>query len=206
MRPTPRPLPPLRHAAALAGLVFCAALIVCLLWPIHRIVLQAVALVVIFAAFCSCPPVKNWLTRMSAFHRTAFFVLLAAVVVGHFSLTTRKYYPFVAWGIFSAVSEKSPVLCRELIGTTAQGKSVRLLVEQLFPSIIQFDLPPVDEPQKTDDLARALAEAYNERHAADPVRQVDLMLMAVELHPSSRESRGQPSCELLQRYDISSGR
>jgi hypothetical protein len=38
------------------------------------------------------------------------------------------------------------------------------------------------------------------------VQQIDLVLQAVELHPPANESRAQPSCELLKRYDISSDR
>lgn len=202
----PRLAPLTQRGVALAVITLCVGILVYLLWPIHRLVLQAVALLVFFLGFRFCPPLTRWFVRMPALHRLAFSLLLGAVVIGHFSLTTYRYYPFVAWEIFSAVSEKDSVLCRELIGTTEQGKSVRLLVEQLFPSIVQFNLPPASEDQQMEKLVHALAQAYNANHAADPVRQVDLMLMAVDLHPSSREFRTEPSCELLQRYDISSDR
>jgi hypothetical protein len=203
MSPSP-PRIPLRAGLAMAVIVLCMAILTCLLWPIRGIVLQIYALAALFLGFRHCPPIPRLLERMPAYHRSVFFLLLAGVVIGHFTLSTRRYFPFVAWDIFAAVSEKSPVSCRELIGTTAEGKSVRLLVEQLFPSIIQFDLPPDDQPEKMESLVHALAKAYNERHAADPLRRVDLMLMAVELHPPPLERRDQPSCELLQRYDISS--
>jgi hypothetical protein len=51
-----------------------------------------------------------------------------------------------------------------------------------------------------------LAKVYNEHHASDPVQQIDLILQVVQLHPPANESRTQPSCELLKRYDISSDR
>ena len=41
---------------------------------------------------------------------------------------------------------------------------------------------------------------------ADPVREVDLMLMAVKLHLPPGQSRTQPSCELLHRFDLSPAR
>jgi hypothetical protein len=205
MRPTPRPPARLKAALALALMTLCLGVLLVLLWPIHRIVLQAVALAAIFIGLGLCPPFAGWVARMPLAHRAVFFLLVLSVVAGHFSLDKRTYYPFVAWGIFSAVSEKDPVLCRELVGTTAHGKSVRLLVEQLFPSIVQFDLPPADQTKEMDDLVQALARVYNQIHPSEPVRQVDLMLLAVQLTPSSSEPRHQPSCELLQRYDISSG-
>jgi len=89
---------------------------------------------------------------------------------------------------------------------------VRLLAEQQFPSLVQIDrIEDLDNPKDypagtTDALAAALAKMYNAHHAADPVRQVDLMEMAVDLHPPENESRDEPSCELLKSYDVSPGR
>jgi hypothetical protein len=101
------------------------------------------------------------------------------------------------------------VTCRQFLATTASGKKVRLLAEQLFPSIVQIDeMENLDDPRyfppdTTDRLALALAKAYNDRHADDPVRQVDLVVLAVQLHPPATESRALPSCELLKHYEIS---
>jgi len=203
MRPPPFSL---QTGLSLAVIALCVAVLTCYLWPIHGVIFQIYALAALFLALRYCPPVARWLERMPGPHRAVLILLIAGVVAGHFTLSTRKYYPFIAWDIFAAVSEKDPVFCRELIGTTADGKSVRLRVEQLFPSIVQFDLPPADQPEKMDTLVHALAKAYNERHTSNPLRQVDLMLMAVELHPPPGESRDQPSCELLQHYDVSSAR
>ena len=72
-----------------------------------------------------------------------------------------------------------------------------------FPSIVQFDLPAHDEPLKMERLVTVLAAEYNRHHAADPVREVDLMMMAVKLHLPPGQLRSQPSCELLQRFDLS---
>jgi hypothetical protein len=54
-----------------------------------------------------------------------------------------------------------------------------------------------------DRLVAAVAAEYNRQHAADPVREVDLMLMAVKLHLPPGQLRSQPSCELLHRFDLS---
>ncbi|HEV3270976.1 MAG TPA: hypothetical protein VGZ93_02235 [Candidatus Methylacidiphilales bacterium] len=167
---------------------------------------QAVFLIVILRAFCYWPPMIRWIVSMPVAHRVVFGVLIGCMVLGHYTLNGRTYFPFVVWEIFPFAREDDPVTCREFIATTAKGDKVRLLVEQVFPSIVQVN--PLDgySPEATEHLARALAKVYNERHADDPVRQVDLMVMAVKLHPPPGESRAQPSCELLKHYDISSGR
>jgi hypothetical protein len=192
----------LSAAAAIAVIVACVALLTFCLWQIHALLFEAYALTAFFVAFRAAPPVRNWLAELPRTHRAIFYMLLGAVLVGHFTSNKRSYYPFVAWDIFSALSNQETVTCRELIGTTADGKSVRLLVEQLFPSIIQFDLPPENKPDQTAHLATALAKAYNARHAADPVREVNLMLVTVQLHPPPGPSSSPPTC--LQRYAISS--
>jgi hypothetical protein len=149
---------------------------------------------------------------MPAAHRVIFGLLIGAMILGHYTLNGRTFFPFVVWEIFPFVHEGDPVTCREYIATTAGGTKVRLLVEQQFPSIVQVDpLDALDDPNlyppgTTEQLARALARAYNERHAADPVQQVDLFVMAVPLHPPAGETRTQPSCELLKHFDLSSGR
>lgn len=194
----------LSAAGAIAVIVACVVALTYYFWPIHALLFEAYVLAAIFVAFRAASPVARWLSGLPVIHQVVFYALLAAVVVGHFTSNKRSYFPFVAWDIFSAVSPQDTVTCSELIGTTADGKSVRLLAEQLFPSIIQFDFPPQNEPDKMARLVTALAKAYNTHHAADPVREVDLMLMAVKLHPPPGQSNSQPSCEFLQRYDISS--
>ncbi len=171
-----------------------------------KIIGQLCLLLMIVRAFAYWPPMIRWITSMPVAHRIVFGLLLGGMVLGHYTLNGRAYFPFVVWEIFPFVNEQDPVTCRQFIATTANGAKVRLLVEQLFPSIVQVD--PLDSypPETTERLARALAKIYNERHPGDPVRHVDLMLMAVQLHPPANESRAQPSCELLKHYDISSGR
>jgi hypothetical protein len=198
----------LSAVGAIAVMAACVAALTCFFWQVHALLFEVGTLAAFFVAFRAALPVARWLAGLPTIHRAIFYALLAAVVAGHFAANVtggkRIGYPFIAWDIFSNVSETETVSCRELIGTTADGKTVRLLVEQLFPSIIQFDLPLPDEPEKMARLVTALARAYNARHAADPVREVDLMLMAVKLHPPPGQSNRQPSCKFLQRYDISS--
>ncbi len=200
----------LHPAIAVTAICFCIAL---LIWKLSfadphpipfSITGQACLLIALLLAFRYWPPMIRWVTRMPIAHRVIFALLIGGMIAGHFTLNTRKYFPLVAWEIFPVAREEDPVLCREMIATTASGKNVRLLVEQLIPSIVQFDLPA--NPDATERLIRVLAKIYNQKHADDPVQQVDLMVMAVKLHPSTNESRTQPSCELLKHYDISSAR
>lgn len=201
MKPTSRDR--LQTAGAIVVIVACVAAITWYYWPIRGVVFQIYALAAIFIAFHACPPVKRWLASTPIVHLIVFYALLAAVVAGHFTLSKTRYFPFVAWDIFSSVNEQETVFCDELVGTTASGKQIRLVVEQLFPSIVQFDLPPDNEPAKMARLVTALAAEYNRHHADDPVRKVDLMLMAVKLHLPPGQLRSQPSCKLLHRFDLS---
>jgi hypothetical protein len=200
---TPPARAQLATVAAIVVIVICFAVLTIYFWPIWRYVLQLYAVAGVLIALRAAPPVARWIPSLPLAHRTIFYLLLAAVVAGHFTLQQKKYYPFVVWDIFAAVSEQETVFCRELVGTTATGKQVRLLVEQLFPSIIQFDLPPDTEPEAMNRLVAALTRQYNAHHADDPVREVDLMLMAVKLHLPPGQTRSQPSCELLQRFELS---
>jgi hypothetical protein len=171
-----------------------------------RVTGQALLLMMILRAFCYWPPMGRWAAAMPVPHRVVFGLILAGMVLGHYTFNTRRYFPFVAWEIFPFVSAHDPVTCRQFLATTASGKKVRLLAEQLFPSIVQIenlDDPRYFPPDTTDRLALALAKAYNDRHADDPVRQVDLVVLAVQLHPPATESRALPSCELLKHYEIS---
>ena len=196
------------HPAIVVAIIgLCIALII---WMVSfavplKLAGQAYLLIVILLAYRYWPPMIRWVASMPVAHRAVFGLLVGGMVLGHYTLNGRTYFPFVVWEIFPFVHEDDPVTCREFIATTASGAKVRLLVEQLFPSIVQVN--PLDSysPEATEHLARALAKIYNERHTDDPVRQVELMVMAVKLHPPANESRAQPSCELLQRYDISSG-
>jgi len=200
---TPSSRARLQVAGALAIIMACGAAITWYFWPIRGILFQIYALAAIFIAFHSCRPVTTWLASTPIAHRIVFYLLLGAMVAGHFTLSTRRYFPFMAWDIFSSVSEQETVFDKELVGTTVSGKQVRLVVEQLFPSIIQFDMPPDNDPLTMNRLVAALAKEYNRHHAADPVREVDLMMMAVKLHLPPGQVRSQPSCELLQRFDLS---
>jgi len=196
------------HPAIVFAIIgLCLALII---WLVSfavplKLAGQAYLILIILLAFRYWPPMMRWVASMTVPHRIVFGVLIGSMICGHYTLNGRTYYPFVVWEIFPFVNERDPVTCNQFIATTESGKKVRLLVEQLFPSIVQIN--PVDSysPETTEHVARALAKVYNEHHAGDPVRHVDLFVMAVKLHPPASESRAQPSCELLKRYDISSG-
>jgi len=170
---------------------------------------QALLLYIVIRGFCYWPPMVQWIKSMPVFHRRMFALLVGGMIVGHYTLDSRTFYPYVSWFIFPTVREEDPVTCRQFIATTASGKKVRLLVEQLFPSIVQ--IYPLDDPKHypdklTGDLARSLAAAYNKQHPGDPVRGVDFVVMAVDLHPPASASPTKPSCQLLKRYDFSSDR
>jgi hypothetical protein len=205
----PRWLPPISFAV-----------IALLIWLItfhdHLIPLavtgQLALLLMLIRAYCYWPPVVRWVAAMPVAHRVVFGVLVGAMILGHYTIKGRTYFPFVSWEIFPFVNEEDPVTCRQFIATTADGAKVRLIVEQLFPSIVQVDpLDALDNPKlyppgTTEQLVRALAKVYNQQHPDNPVESVDLMLMAVQLHPPAGQSRAEPSCELLKHYEISSDR
>jgi hypothetical protein len=177
-------------------------------WPLvpFAITGQALLMLCLVRAFCYWPPMVRLVSAMPFFHRVAFGFLIYAMILGHYTFDGRTRFPYISWQIFPYVREEDPVTCREFIATTASGAQVRLLVEQLFPSIVQIDSVVSYSPETTEHVAQAMAKVYNEDHAADPVRHVDLYVMTVKLHPPPGESRPQPSCQLLKRYDISSAR
>jgi hypothetical protein len=172
---------------------------------------QAFLIILILRAFATWPPMVRLVTSMPIAHRVVGGVLIGAMIAGHYTFDGRTYFPYVTWEIFPNYTQADPVTCDEFIATTASGQKVRLLAEQLFPSIVQT--VRIDQlgdlkwfpPGTTEHFARALAKVYNEQHPDDPVWRVDLMRLAVQLHPPPSESRALPSCELLKRYDISSG-
>jgi hypothetical protein len=185
-----------------------AAAIFIALWPIHRVVGQVYALAAIVIAFSGWTPLRRLVVGMPVPHRAVFFVLVAAMILGHFTFLAgpRRFFPFIPWEIFPFAVHVDPVEAHAFVGTTAQGRQVRLIPEQLFPSITQFDLPNAGQAALNEPLARALAAAYNQRHAADPVQQVDLFLLSQPLHAPADQPRAAPSCELLEHYDVSSAR
>jgi hypothetical protein len=197
----------LHPAIAFAIIGLCIAAII---WMVSfavplKLAGQAYLLIIILLAFRYWPPMIRCVTSMPVPHRVVFGVLIGSMILGHYTLNGRTYFPYVVWEIFPFAREDNPVTCREFIATTESGNKVRLLVEQLFPSIVQVNPLEIYSPETTEHLARAMAKAYNEHHASDPVQRVDLLVMAVQLHPPANESRAQPSCELLKQYDISSG-
>ena len=163
---------------------------------------QLCLLVIIVRAFWYWLPMQRWIAGMPVAHRLVFGGLIGAMVLGHYTLNGRTFFPFVVWEIFPHAETREIVTAHEMIGKTASGAKVRLLVEQQFPSIVQVDRLEDLSPETTDALAQALAKMYNAHHPADPVREVDLMEMAVDLHPPANESRNAPSCELLKSYDV----
>ena len=199
------------HPALVSAIIaICVATIIWLLsfspWKIipFKLAGQAYVMIAILLAFRYWPPMIRFVSSMPVVHRVVFGVLLAAMIGGHYTLNGRTYFPFVVWEIFPFLREDDPVTCPEFIGTTADGTRVRLIAEQLFPSIVQINPVASLSPGTTGHLALAMAKEYNALHPKNPVRQVELMLMSVQLHPPANESHAQPSCELLKRYDVSS--
>ena len=172
---------------------------------------QLLLLLVLVRTIWKWPPFAQWLAAMPVAHRIVFGVLIGGMILGHYTLNGRTYFPFVVWEIFPHAEGSTEVVkAQQFYGHTASGQKVRLLAEQLFPSIIQIDrVETLDKsygPGTQDDLALALAQIYNARHPADPVREVDLVQASVNLHPPAGESRDEPSCELLKTYDVSAAR
>jgi len=169
---------------------------------------QLALLLVMVRVLWKWPPFAAWLAAMPWAHRLVFGLLLAGMILGHFTLNGRQWFPFVAWEIFPhAEGNADVVTAQQFYGRTASGAKVRLLVEREFPSIIQIDrIETLDRaygPGTTDDLALALAKRYNANHPGDPVRAVDLVQTSVDLHPPAGESRTEPSWKLLKSYDVS---
>jgi hypothetical protein len=168
---------------------------------------QAYAMIAMVLAFRYWPPILRLVASMPAAHRVVFGVLIGGMILGHYTLNGRSFYPFIVWEIFPHAAEPcETVNAHEFIATTANGTKVRLIAERLFPSLVQIDRVETMTPALSEKLARVLAKKYNEFHADNPVRQVDLMNMVVQLHPPANESRAEPSCELLKHYDVSSDR
>lgn len=166
---------------------------------------QAYAMIAMLLAFRYWPPMFRLVASMPVVHRVVFVVLIGGMILGHYTLNGRTYFPFVVWEIFPHKAENNgTVNAYEFIATKADGQKVRLIAEQLFPSLVQIDRVDTMTPELTEKLARALAKKYNEYHADNPVRQVDLMNMIVQLHPPANESRAEPSCELVKHYNVSS--
>ena len=163
---------------------------------------QLCMLLIIVRAFGYWLPMSRWLAAMPVPHRIVFGVLLGGMMLGHYTFNGRSFFPCVVWEIFPRAETHDTVTAREFIGKTAGGEKVRLLAEQQFPSIVQVDRIEDMPPQTTDDLAQTLAKMYNAHHPAAPVREVDLMEVAVNLHPSANEAHSEPSCELLKSYDV----
>jgi hypothetical protein len=193
-------LPPLSLAAI--------AVMTIILWATdHRsigYIGQAALLAVLARAFIYWPTTRRWAARIPVPHRVVLAGLLLAMVIGHLTLQAARYFPFVAWEIFPTVREEDPVTCREFIASTADGWTKRLLVEQLFPSIVQFNPPADNDSPAMAKLVEAMARVYNAHHAAAPVQRIDLVRVSIPLHPAPGQPF--PTCELIKSFPISSGR
>jgi hypothetical protein len=194
--------PPPISPVAIAALT----VMICFVRPILplRLVGQAAMLAVIVRAFLIWPPMARWLGAMPGPHRVVLALLIWGMVAGHFTLQTHRFFPFVVWEIFTTARETDPVTCREFIATTADGKTRRLLVEQLFPSIVQFNPPADNDSTAMTGLVAAMARVYNRLHPSNPVLKIDLVRQSVPLHPAADETS--PPCELIKSFPISSDR
>ena len=206
---------PLRLHPAICGaiiLVLASAIIWTVSFSPWRVVPfslagQAYLTIAILLGFRYWPPMFRLVGAMPVAHRVVFGVLIGGMILGHYTLNGRTYFPFVVWEIFPHAEEKHGMVnAHEFVATTANGTKVRLIAEQLFPSLVQIDRIDTMSPELTEKLARVLAQKYNQLHADNHVRHVELMYMIVQLHPPANESRAEPSCELLKHYNVSSDR
>src|SRR5882762_8606079 len=101
-------LPPL----SLVGIVFAIWLISfppalvapCPLSP-FRVTGQALLLILVLRAFCHWPPMVRWVGGMPIPHRVVFALVIGGMILGHYTLNARTYFPFVAWEIFPFANE-----------------------------------------------------------------------------------------------------
>src|ERR1700683_3485053 len=138
---TPAPASSRLHQAIVIGIIALA--IGLIIWMVSfaiplKLAGQAYLLIIILLAYRYWPPMIRWAASMPMPHRIVFGLLLGGMILGHYTLNGRTYFPFVVWEIFPFVHEDDPVTCRQFIATTASGAKVRLLVEQLVPSIVQI--------------------------------------------------------------------
>ena len=192
-------------AIAVAVIVLCLALLGWEFWGIHLIFFEVLALAALVLGLRYCPPIMRWFSGMPVPHRIVFALIFAVMIKGHFTFDSRRFFPFVPWEIFSNVREVDPVSTREFLAATSAGKSVRLLPEQLFPSIVEFDPPAQNNSALMSRLVHALATEYNRQHPNDPARRVDLVQISIKLHPAADDTSS-PPCQLLNSYDVSSDR
>ncbi len=160
--------PPLRlpPAIPIAVIALCVGYLVYAFFPIFKLAGQWFAVIAVILAFRYWPPMFRWVKSMPAPHRAFFALILAAMVLGHLTVRDRTWYPFIPWAIFPTIREEDPVKCPEFIATTASGQKVRLIVEQLFPSIVQINPlgdPAYFAPAAYDHLASVLAKAYDQQ-------------------------------------------
>jgi hypothetical protein len=192
-------LPPLSLVA-----IAVLTVLISFVFPIipFRITGQAALIAVLVRAFIGWPAMRGWVASMPAPHRAVFLLLILGMIAGHFTLQTHRFFPFVAWEIFPFAREEDPVTCREFIAMTASGKTTRLLVEQLFPSIVQFNPPDDNDSPAMGKLVDAMAKVYDRHHRDDPVQRVYLVRVAVALHPAAAETT--LASETLKTFPVSS--
>src|SRR5476651_2651802 len=105
---TPAPSPSRLHPAIVAAIIgLCLALIV---WMISCVVPlklagQAYLLIAILLAYRYWPPMIRWVASMPVAHRVVFGVLIGSMILGHYTLNGRTYFPYIAWEIFPFVHE-----------------------------------------------------------------------------------------------------
>ncbi len=152
------------------------------------------------------PPVFRLIKQMSPAHLVVMILCVGSFLVGHLWISSRATFPIMSWYIFTGPNDFDEVRCREMFGVFKDGKEKRLLVEQIFPSIVQFNLP-IDsvDGKRSPSMPRiifAIGAEYNRLHPDNPVIRVDLRELVVPVRPSSPEQK--PSWTSLESYTISS--
>src|SRR5271155_1810219 len=111
---TPARAPFHLHPAIVFAIIGCC--IALIIWLVSfavplKLAGQAYLLIIILLAFRYWPPMIRWIASMPVPHRVVFGVLIGCMILGHYTLNGRTYFPYVTWEIFPFVNERDPITC-----------------------------------------------------------------------------------------------
>ncbi len=152
-------------------------------------------------SFVTFPPISRHLSKIPMPHAVVTVLVMALLIGGHFTNNNFKYFPIMAWAIFPYSFDLADVKCGEMIGIHADKTETRLLVEQIIPSIVQFDLPRDLNDPRMPATIQAIAHEYNLLHPANPVVTVEIREFSVPIRPQPGEK---PTWTTLTSFTVSS--